>query len=137
MESTCTYCGNKPYRASYKYCSNRCQLEYQYSEYIKKWKLGLVDGGRGIKTRNISGHLKRYFLEKYGDKCSRCGWSERHPQTNKVPLELDHIDGDSENNAENNLRLLCPNCHSLTPSFKNLNKGNGRGWRKRKYIKAA
>jgi len=39
-----------------------------------------------------------------------------------IPLELDHIDGNHQNNALDNLRLLCPNCHSLTPTFRGKNK---------------
>lgn len=60
---------------------------------------------------------------------SVCGWNKINPVTKVVPLEIDHIDGNSENNKEENLRLICPNCHSLTSSFRNLNKGKGRGWR--------
>jgi 5-methylcytosine-specific restriction endonuclease McrA len=40
----------------------------------------------------------------------------------QIPLELDHIDGNHKNNALQNLRLLCPNCHSLTPTFRGRNK---------------
>jgi hypothetical protein len=40
------------------------------------------------------------------------------------------MDGDWRNNAPENLALLCPNCHALTPSFKALNKGKGRGSRR-------
>lgn len=39
-----------------------------------------------------------------------------------IPLELDHIDGNHQNNALQNLRLLCPNCHALTPTFRDKNK---------------
>lgn len=49
-----------------------------------------------------------------------------------IPLELDHIDGDHENNVEGNLRLICPNCHAQTPTYKNKNKGRGRESRRRK-----
>ncbi len=56
----------------------------------------------------------------------RCGWSERHSVTGAVPLEVEHIDGDSQNSTPQNLILLCPNCHALTPTFRNLNKGRGR-----------
>ena len=117
------------------FCSNKCQGDFKYRNYIKKWKQGNVDGSRGIVARNISGHLKRYMLEKFGEKCSLCGWDERHPNTGRVPIEIDHVDGNAENNLEKNLRLLCPNCHSLTSSFKNLNKGHGRRWRMVKYIR--
>ena len=37
-----------------------------------------------------------------------------------------HIDGNSKNNKEENLTLLCPNCHSLTKTYKGANRGNGR-----------
>jgi len=102
-----------------------------YKTYIQNWKEECFRGGRGITTKNISGHLKRYLLEKYGNKCSSCGWDKKHPLTGNVPLEVDHIDGDSENNSEKNLTMLCPNCHALTPYFRNFNKGKGGSLEKR------
>lgn len=117
-------------RHKIKFCSNKCQHDYQYHSYIKKWKSGNEGGVKGTITKNISGHLKRYLLEKYKEKCAKCGWNKKHPITRRVPLEVDHIDGNSDNNIEGNLILLCPNCHSLTPYFRNLNKGKGRKWRK-------
>ena len=62
-----------------------------------------------------------------------CGWNKINPITNKVPIELEHIDGNSENNSLDNLKLLCPNCHSLTPTYKALNIGNGRYKRMKRY----
>ena len=44
----------------------------------------------------------------------------------QIPLLADHIDGNWRNNVENNLRLLCPNCDSLSPTYAALNRGNGR-----------
>ena len=131
----CVNCGTRPKRSFYKYCSNKCQQTYQFKEYIKKWKSGLVRGDRGIITKNISQYIKRYLVELFGEKCCLCGWSIKHPLTQKVPLEIDHIDGNAENNKEDNLRLICPNCHALSSNFRNLNKGKGRSWRKNKYIK--
>ncbi len=128
----CLFCKEVLKRSDSKYCSLKCQSKYQNSIFITKWKQGLVDGNIGIKVRFVSGYLKRYLLEKYEYKCSLCSWNKINPSTGKVPLEVDHIDGNSENNTESNLRLLCPNCHSLTPTFKNLNKGNGRAWRLQK-----
>ncbi len=103
--------------------------------YVEKWKLGLVDGNRGINTRNLSRHIVKYLYNKYNTKCSLCGWDKQNPFSNLPVLEVDHIDGNSENNSENNLRLLCPNCHSLTENYKNLNSKQGRSWRKAKYLK--
>ena len=129
----CANCSKAIKKYSSKYCSNKCQADYRYANYIIKWKDGFADGSRGLNTKNLSGHIVRYVLSKYNNKCYRCGWSEVNSYSNSIPLEIDHIDGNSENNTEINLVLLCPNCHSLTPTYKNLNKGNGRAWRREKY----
>lgn len=61
---------------------------------------------------------KERLLEKAGHKCSQCGYSKTR-DCGATILEIDHIDGDANNNSENNLRVLCPNCHALTPTFRN------------------
>ncbi|MGH7716001.1 MAG: HNH endonuclease signature motif containing protein [Vulcanimicrobiaceae bacterium] len=60
------------------------------------------------------------------EACSRCGWAERHPTTGRIPVEVEHIDGDWRNNRPANLTLLCPSCHALTPTYRALNWGRGR-----------
>ena len=87
-----------------KYCSNHCQCEHQYSEWIKRWKSGNESGLRG--SYGIGNHLKRYLLEKYKYKCSSCGWGEINPYTSKIPLEVEHIDGNHLNNNEDILTIL-------------------------------
>ena len=52
-------------------------------------------------------------------KCLRCGLVDW--QGFPIPLELDHVDGDRTNNELLNLRLLCPNCHALTPTYRGRN----------------
>lgn len=74
----------------------------------------------------ISSHIRRYMFEKYESKCCKCGWGKVNQFTGNIPLEVEHIDGRHTNNIENNLLLLCPNCHSLTDTYKALNRGNGR-----------
>ncbi len=132
--SSCLHC-NRIVSKNNKYCSNQCQADYAYIRFIDEWKLGRVNGDRGEKAKNISNHLRRYLHVKFEEKCARCGWNEINPQTGMSPLEIEHIDGNAENNLEENLTLLCPNCHSLTFSYKNLNKGNGRAWRRLKYTR--
>ena len=61
----------------------------------------------------------------------KCNWCEINKVTGKVPIQLEHIDGNSNNNNLDNLELLCPNCHSLTETYGYLNKGNGRDERKK------
>jgi hypothetical protein len=133
--SECIRCNKKLAKWAYAYCSNQCQRDFEYEQYIERWKAGSEAGGMGITAKGLSGYVRRYILTKYNFSCSICGWDKKNPATSKSPLDIDHIDGDSENNKETNLRLLCPNCHSLTPSYKNLNRGKGRQWRKLKYTK--
>ena len=122
--SKCLTCAEEPARPGYKYCSNACQQKYQQSHYINEWKVGKLSGLQSIGI--VSVPVKRYLREKFGDKCCLCGWSKINPKTGKVPLVADHIDGNWRNNKESNLRLICPNCDSLLPTFSALNKGNGR-----------
>lgn len=121
----CLECG-KPLKVSgRKYCDNNCQQEYFYHQYIEKWRNGEISGTKGNAWIDVSNYIRRYLLEKFDYKCSRCGWSEINPYTGTLPLEIEHIDGDATNNKEENLTLLCPNCHSLTKTYRGANKGNG------------
>lgn len=125
----CLYCSRPLKSSKSKYCNNVCQNNYQYIQYIDNWKEGKIDGLKG--KYQISNHIRRYMYEKYNNRCAKCGWSERNPFTNVIPLEIEHIDGNYLNNRESNLTLLCPNCHSLTATYKGANQGNGRKDRKR------
>lgn len=64
--------------------------------------------------------IKENVLE---DKCSICGIDEW--QGKKISLQLDHIDGDNHNHRLENLRLICPNCHSQTDTYCGKNKVKG------------
>lgn len=112
-----------------KFCNNFCQKEYEYKNYINKWKNHQVNGIRGNYQTSL--HIKRYLMEKYHNQCARCGWGEKNIHTNKIPLEVEHIDGNYQNNEEDNLILLCPNCHSLTSTYKGANLNHGRKQRKK------
>lgn len=111
----CLHCGNKLSGKQTKFCSFKCQWEHEYINFIQKWQNGEIDGCTG--KDGYSKTIKRYLLEKFEHKCQICGWGEVNQHTNKIPLQIHHIDGDCTNNKEENLQLLCPNCHSLTENY--------------------
>lgn len=105
-----------------KFCSNKCQGEYKHKKKLEEWKLFPEE----FSSSDGYDFIRNFLLEKYNGKCQLCGWGEENQYTHSVPLEVHHIDGDCTNNREENLQLLCPNCHSLTENFGSRNKGSKR-----------
>ena len=101
-----------------------CAVEDKRQRYIKDWKLGIISG---TNNYTCSSFVRNYMLQKCNYKCEKCGWGKLNTFTNKVPLQIHHIDGNSENNTESNLQVLCPNCHSLTENFGSRNTKAPRG----------
>jgi len=114
----CLYC-NKENKYGHskvnKYCDNVCQGKYKWiNETIPRIE-------NGDKTDPST--VKKYLVEKFGNKCVECG-QENSWNNKTLMLQLDHIDGDSDNSLISNLRLLCPNCHTQTETYGNAGKGN-------------
>lgn len=104
----------------------------------KAWNKGLVGTTRSnrIATQDLlqkNSHFQSFKLKKRlfqegikFPKCELCGWSEIS-QDGRIPVELDHINGDNTDNRIENLRILCPNCHSLQPTHRGRNIGHKHG----------
>lgn len=100
-----------------KFCSNQCQSVWKWENITKP----------RIKAGQCTHHayicLKKYISERDGECCALCKllpvWNNR-----PLVLQLDHIDGNSDNYFPSNLRLLCPNCHTQTATFGSKGQGN-------------
>lgn len=117
----CLQCDKQaiPKSPQQRFCSNRCQHLYRMFEAVKN---------------NTASHktMRRYLVHLYGEICldPECVWDfSKRP----IHVELEHRDGNYRNNTIDNCTLLCPNCHSLTPTYKAKNKGNGRHSRRDRY----
>ena len=111
----------------HKYCSNKCQLELRAKESYNKHKELFLEGKCSSRPR-----IRQILTEIRGYRCECCGISEW--QGKDIVLQVDHINGDPYNNSPDNLRLICPNCHSQTETFAGANRGNGR-WTKEGLVK--
>ena len=95
-------------------------LEFKIGGGTKKIELNEILEGKHPTYQTLK-LKKRLITEKILDNiCSSCGISEW--QGKDIALHLDHIDGNNHNHVLDNLRLLCPNCHSQTDTWCGKNK---------------
>jgi len=110
----CVVCGKPSKRA--KHCTQTCWQ-------VARWnaeKARLL--ASGVAAQPVT--AKRLLTELHGRRCAVCkgdSWMGV-----PIPLTLDHVNGNADDNSISNLRLLCPNCHAQTPSFAGGNRGKGR-----------
>lgn len=126
---TCIHCGVEKRKQSSTngiYCSNKCQAAHKQIQSDKLFSQGL----NGIYTENRA--IRKAMARIKGYKCEVCGISEWNGK--EIVLEIEHIDGKSNNNKIDNLMLICPNCHSQTPTYKKRNNGKSTRVERRKKI---
>lgn len=129
MKTTnCIWCGRNytPTRwSARKYCTQICQSQHRKQKSVELWLSGQDEGWTG-KTVQLKRFIRNYLKDTYGSACSRCGWDEYHPVDGRSLTEVDHIDGNAKNCSTENLRILCPNCHSMTDTHRARNKNSQR-----------
>lgn len=113
---------------SYDYLKMRLFYENIDYEHIKNKKINyinqsldevLVENSTYVNTQ----HLKKKLINS-GRKENKCEICNQGPFHNDMPLslQLDHINGNCKDNRIENLRILCPNCHSQTITYSGKNK---------------
>lgn len=89
---------------------------------LNKLSHEVVLSNNRLNGRREQSHILRRALVSFGVKeiCSICGCSNWNGK--ELRLQIDHINGDGCDNRPENLRFLCPNCHSQTENFGSKNK---------------
>ena len=105
VKTPCINCGSiieHIHSDTRKYCSNQCQRDHTLDE--------------TIASGNYTASNAKSWHRKHRDyQCSECGISEWNHKP--LTLQIDHIDGNHKNNVIENLRWLCPNCHTQTDTW--------------------
>jgi transposase len=121
----CKNCGHKLKGSTRFFCTRSCHKAFMGSNRYARFLAGELDVY--LTSRSLRGAL----VKRDGEKCSVCDLDKW--MNVEIPLEIDHIDGNSGNGKSENVRLICPNCHALTPTYKGRNAGNGRHKRRQRY----
>lgn len=145
----CPKCGTE-HNKSGTFCSRTCANSRVFSEEAKFKKSIALKGkpskqppydrlaaGAKIRETRLQKYLatpfeelgienrRRRVFEEQNFCCNNCGVD--YWQGVQIPLELEHKDGNNQNNSRDNLEGLCPNCHSITDTWRGRNKPTRNG----------
>lgn len=127
LKATC--CCQKCSRAFMQVSSEKIdERTFKIIEKQKATSLKMFHAGE-LRT-NAS--VRRILIMLGGHQCSRCKRTEWNLKP--IPLEVDHIDGNSQNNNPENLRMLCVTCHAQMPTSRGKNRGKGRNVLKKRKL---
>ena len=118
----CKECNKNKIEKDRLYCSKYCESKHRDNMLV-----GEITEGK-ISNRRT---LRRILLKLNGHICSTCSNTEWMGVP--ITLELEHINGNPYDDKLKNLKMVCPNCHSQTPTYKSKNRGNGRTERMKRY----
>lgn len=108
-----------------KPCAGGCGQEVSFGTRCDSCRLPLRRPRIEFENLKKDGSRKARLIDEQGHQCEICMITEwmRRP----APLQLDHIDGNPDNNSRENLRLLCANCHAQTDTYGGANVGKFTG----------
>ena len=106
----------KGYTKANVYCSNKCQQADRSKKILEDWLNGTYTSKKGVPPLVA----KNWISEQQGHACLLCGITDWNGQP--ITFQFDHIDGNRDNNTPENIRMLCPNCHSQTDTYGVKNK---------------
>ena len=117
------------------FCKN-CKKEYIKPDRWARRRCPRCPDGRWkfvpFEELKTDASRKLRLLQERGHRCERC--KETMWMGQPIPIELDHIDGHPEHNEKENLRLICPNCHAQTPTYRGANVGKHNGTKRQEVM---
>jgi hypothetical protein len=132
IPNKCVQCSKELVGKNSKFCGGSCKAIHDTAILISQWMSGEIHGGTETK---VNSRIRLYLIEQANHACTLCGWDKINPKTGNCPLHIDHVNGDCTDHRPKNLRVICPNCHSLTETYGALNRDNkGRTVRRKERL---